>query len=347
MAGIDIEITNRCNAKCSFCPRDATPHQGLMGPEVFEQSLLRCKEVRDVSRRHDDRDPDVSLCGLGEPLLNRRAPEYVRRVREEGFRCSLSSNASLLDERRAVELLDAGLQSIFLNLGEQGEEYERVYRLPFDRTRDNVLRFRELAEGRCEVVVVLVDHRDDAEHVAQVRRYWQELGFTTFHQYELINRGGALVVDHMHFEQYPELVAAEAMLAEQEPDPLCIAPWLYLFIGYDGRYYLCCSDWRKQAPLGSVFDRSFDDLVLEKLQHVRSRHPVCRTCSYDPLNRLVATLRPGSTKSSAPVVASVLAESELARSLTRRSLGAVPPRSAAMVTARRTIPIRQAMSVPT
>ena len=33
---IDMEVTNRCNAKCHFCPRDRTPHQGLMPAEVFE-----------------------------------------------------------------------------------------------------------------------------------------------------------------------------------------------------------------------------------------------------------------------------------------------------------------------
>ena len=27
---IDFEVTNRCNASCHFCPRDRTPHQGLM-----------------------------------------------------------------------------------------------------------------------------------------------------------------------------------------------------------------------------------------------------------------------------------------------------------------------------
>ena len=44
--GVDIEPTNRCNAKCYFCPRDATPHQGLMTRAVFEQSLGRCAELR-------------------------------------------------------------------------------------------------------------------------------------------------------------------------------------------------------------------------------------------------------------------------------------------------------------
>ena len=45
---IDIELTNRCNAKCHFCPRDQTPHQGLMSPEVFEQALHRAVEYRDA-----------------------------------------------------------------------------------------------------------------------------------------------------------------------------------------------------------------------------------------------------------------------------------------------------------
>ena len=43
---VDIELTNRCNAKCYFCPRDQTPHQGLMTPEVFDQALARAIEFR-------------------------------------------------------------------------------------------------------------------------------------------------------------------------------------------------------------------------------------------------------------------------------------------------------------
>ncbi len=38
---IDIEITNRCNATCHFCPRDATPHQGIMSVETFDKALAR------------------------------------------------------------------------------------------------------------------------------------------------------------------------------------------------------------------------------------------------------------------------------------------------------------------
>jgi MoaA/NifB/PqqE/SkfB family radical SAM enzyme len=68
---VDVEVTNRCNAKCHFCPRDRTPHQGLMPPEVFAKTLERAVEYR--ARVADLPNPNVhiSLCGLGEPLLNR------------------------------------------------------------------------------------------------------------------------------------------------------------------------------------------------------------------------------------------------------------------------------------
>jgi MoaA/NifB/PqqE/SkfB family radical SAM enzyme len=41
-------------------------------------------------------DPNVqiSLCGLGEPLVNRNVVDYVRLARTEGFFVAMSSNAS-------------------------------------------------------------------------------------------------------------------------------------------------------------------------------------------------------------------------------------------------------------
>ncbi len=67
---IDIEITNRCNATCHFCPRDATPHQGIMDVDTFDRSLARAVEYRTVVNDVSGLELTVSLCGLGEPLPN-------------------------------------------------------------------------------------------------------------------------------------------------------------------------------------------------------------------------------------------------------------------------------------
>ena len=81
---VDMEVTNRCNAKCHFCPRDRTPHQGLMAPEVFEQGLAQATLYRDTVLASDD-EMMVSLCGLGEPLLNKHVFDYVRQARAAGL----------------------------------------------------------------------------------------------------------------------------------------------------------------------------------------------------------------------------------------------------------------------
>jgi hypothetical protein len=107
-----------------------------------------------------------------------------------------------------------------------------------------------------------------------------------------MNRGGALFVDHMQFETYEQLGTATDMLNARLGAPaVCGAPFAYLFIGYDGQYYLCCSDWTKKTPMGSVFDQSFLSVTRQKVEFAASRRPVCATCNLDPTNRLTEQLK--------------------------------------------------------
>jgi MoaA/NifB/PqqE/SkfB family radical SAM enzyme len=337
---VDIEITNRCNAKCHFCPRDQTPHEGLMSPEVFTQSLHRADEYRTLAADLLGESVGISLCGLGEPLLNRHAPAFVRQVKEAGFHVSLSSNGSILSEEKGRALLDAGLERILINVGDEGDEYESVYKLPFEKTRANVVRFAEMAEGRCEVYVVLVDHHRDTAHVEHMKQYWRGYGLTRFLTYEIMNRGGALFVDHMQFESYPELAEARARVESRAGVPLCGAPFAYLFIGYDGQYYLCCSDWKKETPMGSVFDESFYSVASKKLGYLHTREPVCKTCNLDPLNMLTEELRAANNGDGSNVdemVESVITGNDRVHGLLEK-LGVSAPH--VKTPPRRTIPVR-------
>jgi MoaA/NifB/PqqE/SkfB family radical SAM enzyme len=233
----------------------------------------------------------ISLCGLGEPLLNKHAPAFARHVRDAGFRCAMSSNGALLDERRGSELLDAGLNEILINCGEQGEDYEAVYKLPWEKTRDNIIRFAEMAGDDCDVLLILVNHRRDAQHQLDMREFWGQHGIKAFHEYEIMNRGGSLFVDEMQYARHPESQVADQLLNVDGPTPICIAPFLGFFVGYDGNYYLCCSDWEKTVPVGTVFDDEFVDTLEAKLRYVSTRGPLCATCNHDPVNRITEDLR--------------------------------------------------------
>ncbi len=297
---VDFEVTNRCNAKCEFCPRDATPHQGLMSPEVFDASLARTVDYRAQVQQwvkegiwyDDDPSVQISLCGLGEPLLHRHLISYLEKSKAEGFHTSISSNGSVLTPKKTEQLLTAGMDRIYLNIADEGEKYEEIYHLPYEKTRKYVEHFVKEAKGTdTEVWLVLVDYLGDPEHIKRMTAYWNERGINAIMPIEIMNRGGALFVDEMQYPTYPEVAHAQNMFAEKSIDPLCGAPFAFLFIGYDGLYYLCCSDWRKQASLGSVFDESLGSIIKPKLDYVRTREPVCKNCNLDPANRLADALR--------------------------------------------------------
>ena len=324
---LDIEPTNRCNAHCYFCPRDQTPHQGLMTAEVFDQTLGRIVEFRDLADAQFGTRVKVNLCGLGEPLLNRRTPEFVRQIRDAGFDCSISTNGSLLDEARANALLDAGLQAAEINVGEVDEDYEQIYGLPFDKTAENVVRFAEMAGDRCEVRIVLVNHRRDGKHMAKMVDYWKSRGIDQFLPFSVMNRGGSLFVDEMQYANHPERAEVLALLDARGVRPACPVPFIFLFVGYDGQYYLCCSDWKKEVPLGSVYDTSFAAVAAAKLEHVSSGEPICKTCNHDPINQLTDALRASDGCGSSTIgqlVDEAVATDTAVRDLTSRLETLVP-----------------------
>jgi organic radical activating enzyme len=275
---IDIELTNHCNAACSFCPRDAMPALGTMRDSVFAQSLARAAEFRDLARRLPSPvDATVVFCGTGEPLVHRRVTDYVRMVRDAGLACELSTNGALLSRDLGRALLDAGLQWVNVNVAELDADYEHTYGLPFARTREHVDEFVALARGRCVVCIIVVDHRRDEAHLRAVERYWRARGVDAVVLYGLVNRAGSLRI--------PSAALPRPNGADAAVSPLvCPAPFSHLFIGWDGRYYLCSQDWRKVAPLGSVFETSFAAITAAKLAMVRARAPLCAHCTLDPAN---------------------------------------------------------------
>ncbi len=272
---IDIELTNRCNAHCGFCPRDLTPHQGLMTRDVLRQSLARVVEMRDGAQSCWPDCREISFCGLGDQLLHPEVAPFVRATRDAGFEVAVNTNGALLNAHRAELLLDAGVTRLFVNAGEIDGAYDELYGLPFERVSENVRRFAEMAEGRCELYVVLVDHRHDPRHVDEIEAFWRRQGVRRFYRLDLLNRAGALQFEDMDYERYAQYAEARALLATRGVAHGCLAPLVFPFIGYDGNYYLCGSDWQKEVPVGNVFDHAILEVVPRKIAHVRSHDPIC------------------------------------------------------------------------
>lgn len=96
---VQVEITTRCNARCSYCPRTALlPHWSNRDmPLEHFRNLLRC--LGQTRQAH--------LQGWGEPLLHPQFFELVGLCKDKGLAVSTTTNGINLDDaclRRLVEL---------------------------------------------------------------------------------------------------------------------------------------------------------------------------------------------------------------------------------------------------
>ncbi|UCD17589.1 MAG: radical SAM protein [Candidatus Zixiibacteriota bacterium] len=113
------EITDQCNLTCPHCYSAAArrPHD--------EMTTDECKKIID-----DMAVIGVSIIGWtgGEPLLRDDLEELIEYARSVGIRANITTNAVLLDLKRATSLLQAGNRAVQISLDGSTPEINRRMR---------------------------------------------------------------------------------------------------------------------------------------------------------------------------------------------------------------------------
>lgn len=282
---LDVELTNRCNALCTFCPREKTPKQGFMSDAVFYQAVERAREE----------GLDVMLTGQGEGMIHPKFDQFVDWLGEQQQPFALTSNASLLKPERSARLLAAGIKRITFSVSDLGDDYKKVYNLSVENTLANIdefLRQRALMpeSSRPQVWISIVEHGANASNIDQMREFWWGKGVDDIYQFKLTNRGGACESDHLFLNTRRQRTEAEKLMLENGVSSLCNLAFTAPFIGWNGNYYICCSDYEKLTPLATVFDYSLSELDAIKMQSIYDGNAACLKCNYDPLNTIQEAL---------------------------------------------------------
>ena len=281
MRNLDIELTNRCNAQCTFCPRDQTPDQGFITLEAFRKALERASALEVT--------PKIHSAGQGEPTLHPQFREILQIVAEFKLDYGFTTNGSLLSEDLARAVLDSTVDHICFSISDLGDDYEEVYALSFDETRANILRFLDMNDAAGKPVrtqVSLVAHDLNREKLEHYQAFWSEAGIDEFCHFEQTNRGGACDIGLYFVGNDRHAAQAQQILQDNALSHVCLVPFVMLFVGWNGQYYLCCNDYRKLSPLGSVFDYSIEEMdVIKKAAFFQEvAPPACKDCDLDTTN---------------------------------------------------------------
>ncbi len=120
LAKVYIEPTSRCNLSCRTCIRNAWEEpQGDMSIETWKRVIENLELL--PSR------PDIFFGGFGEPLLLPNIAGMVKQVKPLAGKVELITNGILLTEERSRELIDSGLDVLWVSVdGATPESYSDV-----------------------------------------------------------------------------------------------------------------------------------------------------------------------------------------------------------------------------
>ncbi len=179
LAKLYIEPTDNCNIACRTCFRNAwDAPMGRMSATTFAAILEGLSDFDTV--------PTVFFGGIGEPLFHPRTPEWIAQAKQRGARVELITNGTLLTEKKTRQLIDAGLDLLWVSLDGASPESFADVRLGSElpAVLDNLRRLRQLRKGghfpRPELGVAFVAMKRNINDLPQVLKLARELGAKYF-----------------------------------------------------------------------------------------------------------------------------------------------------------------------
>ena len=176
---IYLEPTDMCNITCVTCMRNSwNEEMGRMTGTTFQNILDGIAAL--------DAPPSIMFAGIGEPTFHADIVEMVRRTQELGCFVEMTTNGTTLTERRARELIDAGLDVLWVSIDGATPESFADVRLGAELPNilANLERFTTMRKGghfpRPELGIAFVAMKRNIHELPNVIALGKKLGATRF-----------------------------------------------------------------------------------------------------------------------------------------------------------------------
>jgi len=282
---IFVDPSDRCNFRCKFCPTGDIQLMKVVGRPLQTMPFDLYRKIVDDVREFDQPIKVLRLYKDGEPLLNPRFVDMIKYAKDNPHILSVdtTTNASLLNPKKNLEIIKAGLNRINISIeGMSAEQYRAFsdYRINFDIFVKNIQHFYE-NRNQCEVIVKINGDVISNED--------KNLFYEIFH-----DKADGLSVEHVmscwpEFELDGVQVNQEMGLYGQVIKEVSVCPYVFysFSINSDGLVSLCFLDWSRKLLIGDVREASVKNIWNGRklreyqkmfLRRQRKEHPVCREC---------------------------------------------------------------------
>lgn len=130
---LDLNITNRCNFRCTHCAFDSG---------VIQMSELTLGELEKILKETKELGGERFDITGGEPLVRGDVEEIIKIGKGLGYKIELVTNGSLLTKEKLQRFKELGLDGVAISLdGSNAEVYNRIRgrdKETFERVIDNI-----------------------------------------------------------------------------------------------------------------------------------------------------------------------------------------------------------------
>jgi len=270
--GVSIEVTNRCNFKCAFCPQSLPDHF-----DKIESTTLTPDRADILLGRIRDSGIATTIIHWtldGEPFMNKQFSEIIQRAVDHGFDAHhFSSNAMLMTSERLLELPGNG-QTYYISpdFCSDAELFEAHRGTPgsWEVVRANLVAVLESANlDHVHLIVHDISPyaaRDPAEldrRFADLRALLPEsdrllLRRRIFHNAAGLSKS-SLEGAGDHAPDSPLPSATDRPQIESKYH-VCPYPWYSMSIASNGNVVACCRDLEHQSVMGNLFEQSLEEI---------------------------------------------------------------------------------------
>lgn len=265
---VSFEPSSKCNLHCVMCSRETLAQKPLNINMSFED--FKCMLDQFTAPE------EITLCGIGEPLLNPRIIDMVQYVTDKGWRPTMITNGTIMREETAQKLIDAGLTKITFSIhGGTPETHYLIRQGPknidsLDRLYGNIKRFVEIRNERKANVYVIANYLAARQTVSEFPKTLQtakQIGIDEVVALRLINVNGTLddlAPDH---GQERQMVAYKKLAADLgvrfsfwEGTGRCRELWECIFIMSNGDIGPCDGWLYDKPPMGNLLKERLEDV---------------------------------------------------------------------------------------
>ena len=268
-----IEITNRCNLSCDFCPGTARPLR-FLSEEEFATILRRLRGHTGYLYFHV----------MGEPLLHPLLGRFLELAAEENFRVCLTTNGTLLKKRQAELLSASALHKVSVSLhsfeGNGGGDLTPYLEQCWDFCRP-------AAEKGVLCVLRLWNEGGGEARNEEIFRFLEEKTGLGREDWPRPRPNTARVGERIFVERdsrfdWPDLSAPE------QGTTFCHALRQQMAVLCDGTVVPCCLDHEGDIPIGNLMEQELEEILqspraralYEGFSRRRPTEELCRRCGY-------------------------------------------------------------------